>query len=304
MIKLLSNDQIDRAQWDKAIESSPNGLIYALSWYLDIVCPDWEALVSDNYEQVMPLPVKNKMGLLKYPILPTFTQQLGIFSPNPGSSELTSDFVKIVKDKFKYANFSLNASDDISLLNDCCQNTGVTYILNLDKSVSNIEKAFSSNHVRNIKKAKEYKLKYVSIPDIDFFLNFIDKHLPVKLSKKEFTSANHLYQEAFKRGMAEITAISDENKNILSMALWFNFNKRRTYILPATSPEGKEKRANFWLIYQYILLHANKEEVIDFEGSSIESLARFYAGFGAEKTLFPHFHFNNLPFPLRMLKKK
>ncbi len=66
MIKLLSNDQIDRALWDKTIESSPYGMIYALSWYLDIVCPDWEALVSDNYEQVMPLPVKKKMGLVRF----------------------------------------------------------------------------------------------------------------------------------------------------------------------------------------------------------------------------------------------
>ena len=303
MIKLLSNDQIDRAQWDKAIESSPYGLIYALSWYLDIVCPDWEALVSDNYEQVMPLPVKNKMGLLKYPILPTFTQQLGIFGQKIINTELTSEFVKNVKRQYNYSNFSLNASNDISLLNDCCHNSGVTYILNLEKTITDIENAFSSNHVRNIKKAKEYKLNYASIPDIDFFLKFIDKHLPVKFGKKELKSAYHLYHEAFKRGMAEIVATSDEDKNILSMALWFNFNKRRTYILPATSSEGKEKRANFWLIYQYILLHANKDEVIDFEGSRIESLARFYAGFGAEKTLFPHFHFNNLPFPLKMVKK-
>lgn len=303
MIKLLSNDQIDRSQWDKAIESSPYGLIYALSWYLDIVCPEWEALVSDNYEQVMPLPVKNKMGLLKYPILPTFTQQLGIFGREIINSELTAEFVKNVKSQYKYSNFSLNASNDISLLSDCCHNTGVTYILELNKQIELIEKSFSSNHSRNIKKAKESKLNYVLIPDINFFFNFIDKHLPVKLSKKELKSANLLYQEAFKRGMAEIVAVSDEDKNILSMAMWFNFNKRRTYILPATSSEGKEKRANFWLIYQYILLHANKNEIIDFEGSRIESLARFYAGFGAEKTLFPHFHFNNLPFPLRMVKK-
>ncbi len=58
MINYLKHDQIDQQRWDDCIAHAPNGLVYAWSWYLDIVHPGWEALVEivdDKYLSVMPL---------------------------------------------------------------------------------------------------------------------------------------------------------------------------------------------------------------------------------------------------------
>ena len=78
-IKYLKHNQIDKQKWDSAIENAENGLVYALSWYLDIVSPNWDALVVGDYEQVMPVTHKRKYGI-KYLIQPPFCQQLGFFS--------------------------------------------------------------------------------------------------------------------------------------------------------------------------------------------------------------------------------
>ncbi len=78
VIKYLKHKDIDKNKWDECINEAPNGLIYGMSWYLDRVCPGWDALVSDDYEAVMPLPWKQKMGL-KYVYHPLFAQQLGVF---------------------------------------------------------------------------------------------------------------------------------------------------------------------------------------------------------------------------------
>ena len=48
--------------YDKCIGDSPNGLIYALSWYMDIVSPGWEILTTEDHSSVMPLPLVKSLN--------------------------------------------------------------------------------------------------------------------------------------------------------------------------------------------------------------------------------------------------
>ena len=58
MIQYIAYNNLDYEKWDKCIIGSVNGSVYAKSWYLDIVCEQWDALVLNDYEAVMPLPKK------------------------------------------------------------------------------------------------------------------------------------------------------------------------------------------------------------------------------------------------------
>ena len=78
MIRYLTHNQIDKQRWDDCIEKSPDGIVYAWSWYLDVVHPSWEALVEDDYEAVMPLTGNKKFGV-NYLFQPFFTQKFGTF---------------------------------------------------------------------------------------------------------------------------------------------------------------------------------------------------------------------------------
>ena len=78
LILHLKNHQIDKAKWDAALLHSSNCKIYACSWYLDVVSPNWEALVTDNYEEIFPLTTKKKFTF-QYLFTPFFVQQLGFF---------------------------------------------------------------------------------------------------------------------------------------------------------------------------------------------------------------------------------
>ncbi len=79
MIRHLPHSSIDKQKWDACISDSRNRIPYALSWWLDAVCPGWDALVQDDYLAVMPLTHGHKFGI-DYLYQPYFTQQLGIFS--------------------------------------------------------------------------------------------------------------------------------------------------------------------------------------------------------------------------------
>ncbi len=69
MIKYVSHEVIDREKWDKCIDNSTNGLVYAYSWYLDLICDEWNALIENDYESVFPLPFRKK-GFIQYTYQP------------------------------------------------------------------------------------------------------------------------------------------------------------------------------------------------------------------------------------------
>jgi hypothetical protein len=60
------------------IHHSINRILYAFSWWLDAVCPGWEALIEDDYRAVMPLTGNIKLGI--HYLYQPFTQQLGVSS--------------------------------------------------------------------------------------------------------------------------------------------------------------------------------------------------------------------------------
>jgi hypothetical protein len=54
-IQYLSHKNIDKIKWDAVIASSSNRLIYGYSFYLDHMAKQWDALILNDYEAVMPL---------------------------------------------------------------------------------------------------------------------------------------------------------------------------------------------------------------------------------------------------------
>jgi hypothetical protein len=91
-------EEIDIAKWDQCIEKSSNGLIYAYSFYLDHTADNWDALILNDYEAVMPLPWRKKFQFY-YLYQPTFTAQLGIFGNNI-SAQLIENFLEAIPSKF------------------------------------------------------------------------------------------------------------------------------------------------------------------------------------------------------------
>ena len=79
MLRYILHHDIDRKKWDAGTDNSIRPKIYALSWYLDIINPGWDAIVEDDYDSVMPVTRRKKFGLL-YVCQPVFAQQTGIFS--------------------------------------------------------------------------------------------------------------------------------------------------------------------------------------------------------------------------------
>jgi len=269
----LRNEAIDRERWDSCIAQSGNQLTYAFTWYLDVVSPHWEALVSFDYEYVMPLPAKRRYKV-PYLVQPILTQQLGIFSKTEITESIVEEFIK----EIPYFSYELNFNEQ-----NFCPKALIfpNFLLNLDKSYTEIKAKYTKNTQRNIEKAIKLNLKIRTGLSVEDFLKFY------YTIEKDFLTIRHSVLEKLLRMGISVNALkiygvySSEDKLIAGLCL-LRSPKRLTYLLPASNNEGKASSAMFLLIDKLILENAGKEMILDFEGSSIEGIARFYKGFGAK----------------------
>ncbi|MEI7803415.1 MAG: hypothetical protein WCI97_12250, partial [Bacteroidota bacterium] len=88
----LKHAEIDKTKWDHCVKNSINHLPYCYSWYLDVVSPGWEALISGAYKYIFPLTHRRK-ARINYLYQPYFTQQLGLFSSKKFSQKILNEFL-------------------------------------------------------------------------------------------------------------------------------------------------------------------------------------------------------------------
>ena len=91
---------------------------------------------------------------------------------------------------------------------------------------------------------------------------------------------------------------------VLSMvAAFFAFSKTRAiYLLSASSQKGKEQRGMFRIVDTFIRDYAASGLILDFEGSNIPSVARFFSGFGAQPEIYQGVSFSRIPATLTRLR--
>ncbi|HET7733399.1 MAG TPA: hypothetical protein VFK73_06110 [Paludibacter sp.] len=268
----LRNNAIDRECWDSHIAQSHNQLTYAYSWYLDVVSPGWEALISKNYEYIMPLPLKSKFKI-PYLVQPILTQQLGIFSKHKINEDIIEEFIK----EIPYFSYEINLNEHNSYSKALVY---PNFTLNLNQPYNQIASSYTKNTQRNIEKADKLNLQ------IKFGLStkeFLDFYSSVEKNYSSITLST--LEKLINAGIA-VNALtlygvySKENNLIAGLCLLKSCNTL-TNLLPVSSPEGKAASAMFFLIDFLIRKEGDNFKTFDFEGSKIEGVARFYKGFGA-----------------------
>ncbi|MBL7967701.1 MAG: hypothetical protein JNK09_11930 [Prolixibacteraceae bacterium] len=303
-IRFIEYKNIDYKKWDQCIGASPFGIAYAFSWYLDRICPHWDALVWGDYLYVMPLVNASKMGI-GYVYQPFFTQQLGVFSNFPPEPEIVNSFLNAIPEKFRLTDMKLNLGNrPTSKSFQISENK--TYHLNLQTGLEFIQKNYNTNTKRNIQKAIQNKVFISPVYDIPMFLDFTQSNLKLKspeVKPKHFSALQKVISFALYNQTGEIYGAWDSTNSLTAAAFFVTTNQKSIYLAASSNSAGTEQSAMFLLIDQYIQNNAGKHLILDFEGSNLPGVARFYAGFGATPQTYFSVHQNRLPQFLRFLKK-
>jgi hypothetical protein len=301
LIQYVPHESINKEKWDHSILTSGNGLIYAYSWYLDSMADNWDAIVIGDYEMVMPLPWRKKMGIF-YLYQPPFVAQLGLFGNDITSDLLQQSFLAIPA-KFRYWDMPLNHANNYSL-EEYQLNQRANYILYLDKPYTELNNKYRENTRRNIKKALGYGCIVKSGIDINEVISLASEQPQQnETTVQDYTNFAYIYGQLAKGKKAITYGIySTTNQLLASCALLFS-NNRWYYILVGNHPNGRTMGASHLLIDAFIKDHAGRQEILDFEGSDLRNLAFFYSSFGSTQERYATIRLNRLPWYIRWLKE-
>ncbi len=289
-IKYIKHKQIDKYKWDNCIKNAKNGLIYGYSWYLDIVSPKWEALVSDDYEFIMALPAAKK-HLLSYLYQPVFFQKISLFSEKEISTNIINEFLNSIPKKFLIIDISLNHNlSELDTKYNIKKRTN--YELDLNKNYNKLYKNYSKKHRRNLRKVNEIDYKFKESTDITKFIEIkkSDIKFPITKNKTLYISKiEKIFTYSFAKNIGKLFfAISPENEYLSAIFVL----KIENHILKFTArtPEGRKKGLNYFMHDKIIEYYSNQNLIFDFIGSDIEGVARFNKGFGSEMKHYYSIH--------------
>jgi hypothetical protein len=304
MIKYVESTYLDIAKYDQCISLNVTKLVYGFSWYLNAVCPRFNALVLNDYDAVMPLPVNTKMGI-NYFYRPFGVQQLGVFSKKTLSREDLNQFLQKAMQETRFFDICLNEGQNPLAQPKLKIAEQRNQMLGLNRSYQDIYKGYSTNLKRKLKKIDAGALQLFESdgPDVVLQLFKENKGAELGLSEDFYRGLKKLMYQLQHKGLAKILTVYGGPNMLLGALFFLEYEGRSTLLVSGVNPTGKEYNAMAYLINEYIIFNAEKKQWLDFEGSNNKGLARFYESFGAKDFNYPKVRYNNLPKLLAWFKK-
>ncbi len=301
MIKLIQRKEIDDERWNSIIAASRHETIYPYTWYMDACADQWSGFVWGDYEFVMPFAFRKKYTF-KYLYQPFYNQQLGVFSDKLIDNEIVEVFLKFLISNFKIGEYAFNSGNILGEENGIDIINRNNYELDLSDTFEEISKGYSTNTKRNIKKAAREEMKFSDRISVDELIKLKSQNNHEHRSKSHYKRVSDFLNEIIARDKAVIYGIKN-GEHILAASLFAFSETRAIYLYSVSSVQGKEKSAMFQLIDTFIRLHAKEKLILDFEGSAISSIARFFAGFGGKPQIYQRVKFESIPSKIKRLGK-
>ncbi|OQP53781.1 hypothetical protein A4H97_23080 [Niastella yeongjuensis] len=302
-LQYLNRNQVDPVKWDQCIQNAPNGVIYAFSWYLDHMAPDWSALVLGDYEVVMPLPVRKKWGIT-YVYRPGLIAALGVFGQSL-TANLVSQFIQAIPASIKLIDTCLNAGNIFSQPPEFTRLHN-NFILSLQPTYEQLYNAYRDNIKRNIKRAQKLNNRYAADVPVEEVVRLarLQPHRTSHLTEADYDNFTRLYHFLYAQKKAIACGVYTAADELVASCVYFFSHNRAYYIFVGNHPNGRTQGASHFLIDRFIHDYAGTGLLLDFEGGDFSNLAFFYSSFGSQLELYPGLYVNRLPWYVKLISGK
>jgi len=284
LIKYIQREHLDEEKYNDCIENSIQSNSYAFSWYLDIVCDNWDVLVLNDYEAVMPIPRRKKYGI-KYVYQPLWVLQLGIFSKGDFTQ---SDFISVVQKRFRFIELRLNFknlldTDSLYFIEKQFQE------LKLTVGYEKIKKAYRSDRKKDLKRAEksELRIEWGGSPSdlITLFQNNVGKRTP-EIKQQDYQNLETLINFCLIDDYGEL-CFAYQGETLVAGAFFLKHQETVTILCSSTDFSNRKNGANTFLIDEAIQRYINKYKTFNFGGSSMQTIAKYFFSFGTQEKTYP-----------------
>ncbi len=302
-IRYVKNKDINLTKWDNCIKHSVGGIVYAYSWYLNIVCESWDALIEDDYISVMPLPVTRILGINTV-YIPNFIYQLGIFSLKPLPSEKAELFLSAIPRDFKIINLRLNRLINITTTKFMIDNEKKCFELDLIKPYKKLSGQYSKQLAYQLHKDIGSGLSVVqgiAIKELFRFYYLHEKYTNESKLNEYLNMLKIIMVTAIKYRIGEIFGTYSPHNELRATALLLRSHNRITIIHTCIDEKNTGKRGLNLLIDKIIRKHSEKNITLSFEYTNKQHPGSIYKNFGARESRVQSMKKNTLPFYLKWI---
>ncbi len=265
------------AAYDRCVLASSGPSLYGLSWYLDCVCDAWYVLINREYTAVMPVPVRQKLGL-SYVYLPPMVQQLGVF----GESHLdVRPFYQKMLYRHLHVDYVYRPPNVFHLATER-QNL----VISFDRSLDDLMNGYNSNRKRDLKKSEQHKLSFELVQEVGRQRTIINK---CTSDKNEIERLVKLLTVPKTNGAMHLAVVAKDQTPIF-FVVFGDDGKRIYYLWPqALDDVAMNTGAATYAITELIKRYHHTHAYFDFEGSMIDGVRKFYSSFGPQQESYFHF---------------
>jgi hypothetical protein len=300
--KLILAKDINDVKWDDLVEESKQGHIYHLYQYIDTLCSgNWQAVIlenQDNYIAAFPFFVKKKMGVA-YFIHPPFCQYWGVMirldkAGNQKYYDESKKLVKLVLEaipkniKYMLSYFSPSLDYPLPLVwADWSLSPNYTYQVKLDRNQDAILASFASHTRREIKKADKNGIKIIKEKGADTAMTIFRSEKPHLVNSKNdeyLVNLNKVVHTLGEDIAFSLNAVQGEET--AASIVYFKYKKMLIYFFGTVKATHKNSGAMSAIIWESIKMHHEECSILDFDGSMIEDIERYFRGFGAEPVMY------------------
>ncbi|MCA6066242.1 hypothetical protein JI747_003565 [Chryseobacterium sp. RG1] len=275
MIRRVKYHEIDFKKYSDCLENSQQRKYSATKDFLDITSgKQWELLIYNDYEAVMPIPFVKKYGV-KIVHNPRLCQQLGIFSPED-SIEVNEKFLHFLNENYLVRIYTFNDTNcfnsKIELKNnfiiypDLYQNVYAKYSPKRKRKLRLDEETSANSEIKEItyEEAKNFiKANFIGTKNEDDTLSFMK-----------------IFELFFKMKYLKFSAFYYKSK-IINIIVTF-FDKNTVALLGTFNDKEYVKLSGASVLIDKAIKEDIQTHIFDFEGGSLPNIEEFFRGFRPE----------------------
>ncbi|MBD0400649.1 GNAT family N-acetyltransferase [Flammeovirga sp. EKP202] len=310
-VELIKRNKLDTDLWDECINTSPQSLLFAHSWYLDIVAPDWWGVVvqeHNKYVWVMPFPVYQKAHRL-FIKMPLFTPELGYFSTLEQPERFLKEAITLIQNHIPYCiEYIGNSNGEYPDFH-----SGEDLSIHLSEGYDTIFSSFSKSKKKNIRQSIKRNQEVQLDQNIDGFLQLFNQFTLPKIGVTDNREINAFLRKILpalvKRKKVRIYSIYDQKNQIEASSIFIHHHSRWQYFLNTADPKKKKQHGRLLIFNQFLQeekLNTNPLHLgtyIKMPSSTAQyehEVRRHFEQLTQKKVDVPYIKWNNLPWYINL----
>ena len=286
-MRFLSSHELNKNKWDILVEQA-GGNYFSFSFFLDATAKNWGAFVDENYSKGFALAYNRVFGVsMVYP--PIFGRTVDFFNLNEAELKTVPN---LLKTRFKTGYLQSEVKLDLP------EETIRVYQLH------DPEKQLNTLSKRMLKKASD-KAYRVENDDFRPILPLIDSQLSGKVRElhgENLQRLEHLLQQLEEQKKLLCYGIFDAENNLCGGLFFAVVNNKIIYILGTALEDCRDSGGMYLCMEQAIREAVKQQKTLDFGGSNIESIRRFYLALGGVDHSYFAYSWDNSPGWFRLIR--